>query len=71
MPISVRELVQRLIAASGKDVEPEIQGSGTPHGEIDRQYLDSTAIGEELGWKAEWDLDRGLKAAWDWYCARD
>jgi CDP-glucose 4,6-dehydratase len=70
-PISVRELVERLIAASGKDVEPEIQGSGTPHGEIDRQYLDSTAIGEELGWKAEWDLDRGLKAAWDWYCARD
>ena len=22
---------------------------------------------EELGWQATWDLDRGLRAAWDWY----
>ena len=52
------------------DVEPDVQGEGTPHGEIDRQYLDSSAMREELGWQASWDLDRGLRAAWEWYQRR-
>jgi CDP-glucose 4,6-dehydratase len=69
-PVSVREVVDLLIAASGKDVEPDIQGSGTPHGEIDRQFLDSSAIRDELGWHARWELSEGLKAAWEWYAAR-
>ena len=43
-PRSVLEVVERLIRISGRDVEPDIQGSRVPHGEIDRQYLDSTAI---------------------------
>jgi CDP-glucose 4,6-dehydratase len=66
-PVSVLEVVRRLIAVSGHELEPDIQGSGVPHGEIDRQYLDSTAIREELGWAPRWDLDSGLRAAWDWY----
>jgi CDP-glucose 4,6-dehydratase len=66
-PVSVEDVVRRLIEISGRDVEPEIRGHGPPHGEIDRQYLDSTAIREELGWEPKWDLDRGLKATWDWY----
>jgi CDP-glucose 4,6-dehydratase len=66
-PLSVLEVVERLIAISGRDVEPDIQGTGVPHGEIDRQYLDPTAIREELGWTPKWDLDSGLRAAWEWY----
>jgi CDP-glucose 4,6-dehydratase len=66
-PRSVLEVVRRLIAVSGRDVEPDIQGSGVPHGEIDRQYLDSTAIREELGWAPTWELDSGLRATWGWY----
>jgi CDP-glucose 4,6-dehydratase len=66
-PVSVRDVVARLIAVSGSDVEPEIQGEGTPHGEIDRQFLDSTAIKEELGWEPRWSLDDGLAATWLWY----
>jgi CDP-glucose 4,6-dehydratase len=66
-PLSVLEVVRRLIEISGRSLEPDIQGSGTPHGEIDRQYLDSTAIRSELGWEPSWDLDRGLRAAWEWY----
>jgi CDP-glucose 4,6-dehydratase len=66
-PRSVLEVVTRLIEISGRDLEPEIRGTGVPHAEIDRQYLDSTAIREELGWTPNWDLDRGLRAAWDWY----
>jgi CDP-glucose 4,6-dehydratase len=66
-PVSVRELVDRLIRVSGVDVEPDIQGESTPHAEIDRQYLDSTAIKEELGWQPRWSLDEGLAATWQWY----
>ncbi len=66
-PVGVRELVDRLIAVSGNDVQPDVQGAGTPHGEIQRQYLDSSAIRDELGWEPRHDLDEGLKAAWQWY----
>jgi CDP-glucose 4,6-dehydratase len=66
-PVSVLEVVRRLIAISGRDLEPEIRGSGVSHGEIDRQYVDATAIREELGWTPNWELDRGLRAAWEWY----
>ena len=66
-PVSVRGLVDRMIAVSGKEVEPDVQGEGTPAGEIDRQFLDSTAINTELGWTPSWDLDRGLAATWEWY----
>ena len=66
-PYSVREIVGRLIAVSGRDVEPDVQGDGTPHGEIDRQFLDSSRIREELGWEPRWVLDEGLRETWAWY----
>ena len=65
-PRSVLEVVQTLIKVSGRDVEPEIKGDGLS-GELDRQFLDATAIREELGWSPAWDLERGLRAAYDWY----
>ena len=65
--VSVRDLVGRLIRLSGVDVEPDIQGKGTPHAEIDRQFLDSTAIKRDLGWEPRWSLDDGLDATWRWY----
>ena len=52
------------------EVEPDIQGEGTPHGEIDRQYLDSTAMREELGWAPATSLDDGLARSWEWYSGR-
>jgi CDP-glucose 4,6-dehydratase len=66
-PIPVIDVVRTLISVSGVDVEPDVRGSGTPHGEIDRQYLDSTAIREQLGWEPRWDLERGLATTWEWY----
>jgi CDP-glucose 4,6-dehydratase len=61
------ELVRKIVSVSGKEVEPDVQGEGTPHGEIDRQYLDSTAIREQLGWTPRWDLDKGLAETYSWY----
>jgi CDP-glucose 4,6-dehydratase len=66
-PVSVMALVLKLIAVSGREVEPDMQGEGTPHGEIDRQFLDSTAIRTELGWSPAWELDRGLAETYAWY----
>jgi len=66
-PVAVREVVARLIAVAGADVEPDIQGQPSPNGQIDRQFLDSSAIRGELGWQPQWDLDRGLAATWRWY----
>jgi CDP-glucose 4,6-dehydratase len=66
-PVSVRDLVGSLIRVAGADVEPDVQGEGTPHGEIDRQFLDSAAIKRELGWEPRWTLDDGLAATWQWY----
>jgi CDP-glucose 4,6-dehydratase len=66
-PVPVLHMVRTLIDVSGVEVEPEVRGEGVPHGEIDRQYLDSTAIRAELGWEPKWDLERGLRASWEWY----
>jgi CDP-glucose 4,6-dehydratase len=66
-PVPVHEVVRKLIEISGRELEPEIRGEGPPPGEIDRQYLDSTTIREELGWKPRFDLERGLPITWEWY----
>jgi CDP-glucose 4,6-dehydratase len=66
-PVSVLELVRTLISISGVPVKPDVRGEGTPRGEIERQYLDSSAIRDELGWEPSWELERGLRAAWEWY----
>ena len=41
-PVKVVDLVRRLIEVSGARRRARHPGEGTPHGEIDRQYLDST-----------------------------
>jgi CDP-glucose 4,6-dehydratase len=65
--ISVLEVVQQVIAASGRDVEPTVEGLRGPRDEIDRQYLDSSAAREELGWAPEWTLSAGLSESYAWY----
>jgi CDP-glucose 4,6-dehydratase len=66
-PVSALEVVRRLIATAGLEIEPDVRGQGTPHGELTRQWLDSSAIAEDLGWAPEWDLERGLEATYRWY----
>lgn len=68
-PVAVLELVERLIAVSGRDLRPDVRGAGVPAGEIDRQWLDSTTIRAELGWAPARDLDEGLAETYAWYAA--
>jgi CDP-glucose 4,6-dehydratase len=63
----VLDVVERLIRASGREAEPDVQGE--PAERPDRQELDSSAIRRELGWQPAWNLDRGLSAAYQWYAA--
>jgi CDP-glucose 4,6-dehydratase len=66
-PVTVLEVVRRLAEIAGAGLEPDVRGEGTPHGELTRQWLDSSAIAEQLGWTPAWDLERGLEATYKWY----
>jgi CDP-glucose 4,6-dehydratase len=54
---------------AGTDVRPDIRGAGTPRGEIDRQFVDTTKIRERTGWVPEVGLEEGLRRTIDWYRA--
>ncbi len=66
-PVTVLEVVRRLAEIAGAGVEPDVRGEGTPHGELTRQWLDSSAISEHLGWTPAWDLQQGLETTYRWY----
>jgi CDP-glucose 4,6-dehydratase len=66
-PVTILEVVRQLTEIAGLEVEPDVRGHGTPHGELPRQWLDCGAISEHLGWTPEWDLERGLQDTYDWY----
>ncbi len=68
-PVSVLEVVTRLVEISGLGLQPDVRGRGTPHGELERQWLDCSAIAADLGWTPEWDLQRGLQATFEWYAS--
>jgi CDP-glucose 4,6-dehydratase len=66
-PHSVAEVVRLVCRVAGSDVEPDIRGAGTPAGEIDRQYVDSTKLREATGWAPAVGLEDGLRRTIDWY----
>jgi CDP-glucose 4,6-dehydratase len=66
-PHSVREVVEEIAAAAGTGVAPEYLGTGTPDGEIDRQYVDSTKLRELTGWSPRVELADGLGRTLEWY----
>jgi CDP-glucose 4,6-dehydratase len=68
-PHAVREVVEEIAAAAGAGVEPEYLGEGTPDGEIDRQYVDSTKLRELTGWRPRVELAGGLRETLEWYRA--
>jgi CDP-glucose 4,6-dehydratase len=68
-PHSVLEVVDLLCRVAGTDVRPDVQGTGTPHAEIDRQYVDSTKLRELTGWRPQVGLEEGLRRTVEWYRA--
>jgi len=68
-PYAVRDVVARICALAGTGIEPDVRGSGTPDGEIDRQYVDASKLRALTGWAPRVDLDEGLRRTLDWYRA--
>jgi CDP-glucose 4,6-dehydratase len=66
-PHAVREVVELICRIAGTDVEPDIRGTGTPEGEIDRQYVDTSKLRALTGWVAETGLEEGLRRTVGWY----
>jgi CDP-glucose 4,6-dehydratase len=69
-PHSVREVVDLIAVAAETGVEPNYLGSGTPDGEIDRQYVDSTKLRDLTDWVPKVALGDGLQATLEWYRER-
>jgi CDP-glucose 4,6-dehydratase len=63
----VRDVVAAVCRAVGADVEPDIRGTGTPDGEIDRQFVDSSRLRALTGWEPRFDLESGLARTVAWY----
>lgn len=68
-PRSVLEVVELVCRAAGTSVAPEIRGTGTPEGEIDRQYVDAAKLTQLTGWRPRVSLEEGLRRTVEWYRA--
>ena len=66
-PQSVLQIVSRITAAVGSDIEPDVLNQAV--GEIHDQFLSPTKACEVLGWSAGIGLDEGLRRTVEWYRA--
>jgi CDP-glucose 4,6-dehydratase len=65
--VAMRDLVERIIKLSGKNLKPNVLLQKKIEREIDAQYLSSEKIEKRLGWRAKIDLDSGLRMTMEWY----
>ncbi|HEY1566065.1 MAG TPA: GDP-mannose 4,6-dehydratase [Solirubrobacteraceae bacterium] len=63
----VADVVALICRLAGGGLTPEIRGAGTPHGEIDRQWVDATKLRELTGWTPAVGLEEGLRRTIAWY----
>ena len=64
-PVTVIELVARILNAMDSRLEPVVENAAT--NEIRRQYLDATKARDRLGWAPRFTLDEGLMRTIRWY----
>jgi CDP-glucose 4,6-dehydratase len=68
-PHRVGEVVELICRLAGTDVEPDVRGSGTPSGEIDRQWVEFSKLKRLTGWSPQVGLEEGLARTIEWYRA--
>ncbi|MFC1698992.1 GDP-mannose 4,6-dehydratase [Candidatus Omnitrophota bacterium] len=65
-PINVLDLVEKIIAISGKqNLKPQILS--TAKYEIKEQHLDTKKAQDVLKWRPQYSLDQGLRKTYAWY----
>jgi CDP-glucose 4,6-dehydratase len=63
----VLDVVQTVCRLAGTGAVPDVQGQGTPPGEIDRQWVDYERLHSLTGWTPTVSLEDGLRRTIDWY----
>jgi CDP-glucose 4,6-dehydratase len=66
-PLSVREVVDAILAEAGADLEPVTEDAAVH--EIQDQYLDASRARTQLGWSPAYDFDEGVRRTLEWYRA--
>ena len=66
-PRRVLDVVELICQLAGTGVEPDVRGTGTPDGEIDRQWVDYAKLRSVTGWEPSVGLEEGLGRTLDWY----
>lgn len=64
-PVTVLELVERILKLMGSDLKPEIRNEA--HNEIRCQYLSAAKARRLLGWRPLFTLEEGLQRTIAWY----
>ena len=64
-PLTVLELVRKILAAMGSSLAPEIRNEA--QNEIREQYLSASRARSELGWAPRFTLEEGLERTIAWY----
>jgi CDP-glucose 4,6-dehydratase len=66
-PHRVLDVVEEICSLAGTGVTPDVRGSGTPAGEIDRQWVDYAKLAQLTGWAPQVALADGLARTISWY----
>ncbi len=66
-PYTVLEVAEIICRLAGTGVLPDVRRSGTPPGEIERQWVDSAKLRALTGWEAKVGLEEGLRRTVQWY----
>lgn len=68
-PVQMLDLVNKILSVMDKTetLPPQIMLKTKIEREIDAQYLSAEKIEERFGWKAEIDLESGLRQTVEWY----
>ena len=64
-PMTVLDLVQRILSLMGSSLKPEVRNEAT--NEINHQYLSAARARRVLGWAPLFTLEQGLRATIEWY----
>jgi CDP-glucose 4,6-dehydratase len=66
-PHRVLDVVQLICRLAGTGVTPDVRGTSTPAGEIDRQWVDSSKLHALTGWAPSVTLEEGMERTIRWY----
>jgi len=64
-PVSVLDLVERILRMMGSRLPPDVRNDAP--NEIPDQFLDAAKAQSTLGWRPAFSLDAGLRRTIDWY----